>query len=203
MNFLKSILFATALSGLAVPASAALYSHNVALNAGQSYTFTSAPIASTQLQIDDSFQYRLAAGISSVQFLFNLGLPGRELNVFSVTPLSGSVSPAVSGGSNWVSTTYIDEDGETITVNLLSKIEHQWGVVGLNELVQQIDLDADFVKSLGRLNESVSYTLTVTAGPASVVSEPASLALALSGLAFMAGLARRRVRNAKTQEALA
>ena len=85
-----------------------------------------------------------------------------------------------------------EEDGEMVTTSSLSKIEYQWGVIGLNEDFQTLDIDADFGKLHG--GEDVTYSLTITAGPAAVVSEPESLALALSGLALMAGLGRYRSR---------
>ena len=79
-----------------------------------------------------------------------------------------------------------------VSTSSLSKIEYQWGVIGLNEDFQTLFIDADFGKLHGV--EDVTYSLTITAGPAAVVSEPESLALALSGLALMAGLGRYRSR---------
>lgn len=194
MKHLNAYFLAAGLSILASQAHAEVYHYKPHINAGESVTFVSNPIASTQTVIDDVFTYKLASGISSVKFLFNIGLPGRELNAFSVTPSLGSISPAVSGGSNWVSETYEDEDGYKTTASLLSKIEYQWGVIGLNDDFQTMDIDAMFEKAPGGFDESVSYSLTITAGPAAVVSEPESLALAISGLALMAGLGRFRSR---------
>lgn len=191
MKHLNAYFLAAGLSLLVSQAHAAAYSYNTPINAGQAYTFVSVPISSTQTVIDDVFTYKLASGISSAQFLFNIGLPGREMNSFLVTPSMGSISPAVSGGSKWVSVTF-EEDGEMVTTSSLSKIEYQWGVIGLNEDFQTLDIDADFGKLHGV--EDVTYSLTITAGPAAVVSEPESLALALSGLALMAGLGRYRSR---------
>ena len=194
MKHLNAYFLAAGLSFLASQAQAEAYTYKTPINAGESFTFVSSPISSTQRVIDDIFTYKLASGISSVQFLFNIGLPGRELHAFSVTPSLGSISPAVSGGSDWVLATYTDEDGYKTTASLLNKIEYQWGVIGLNEDFQTLDIDALFEKAPGGFVENVTYSLTVTAGPAAVVSEPESLALALSGLALMAGLGRYRSR---------
>ena len=161
MKHLNAYFLAAGLSILTSQAQAGAYNYNTPINAGQSYTFVSSPISSTQRVIDDVFTYKLASGISSVQFLFNIGLPGRELQAFSVTPSLGSISPAISGGSDWVLATYTDEDGYKTTASLLNKIEYQWGVIGLNEDFQTLDIDALFEKAPGGFVENVTYCFRV------------------------------------------
>ena len=135
----------------------------------------------------DTYAFKLASGVSAVNFVFDM----KDIGVLSMgfsassSPNTSSFTALTSVGGVITQTQVVQDEFDNYSVNV-SDATYKFKLLGTNAGTYQVKLAGDFTAALP---EARSYSLTVSAVP-----EPESYAMFLAGLGMMAAVARRRAK---------